>query len=104
MFPCDRNPDKGATQHARGTDVNKPAQNVKKKYQRLFIQKNRSVFWPGNFAEECLSQYRVDCASEDCVSYRQVKFRNCRCKLSSLERDAVINPPSVITFFLQQNN
>ena len=24
----------------------------------------------GNFLEDCLSQYRVDCASEDCLSYR----------------------------------
>ena len=38
--------------------------------ETLFIQKNRSVFWPGNFLEDCLSQYRVDCASEDCLSHR----------------------------------
>ena len=25
--------------------------------ETLFIQKNRSVFWPGNFLEDCLSQY-----------------------------------------------
>ena len=31
--------------------------------ETLFIQKNRSVFWPGNFLEDCLSQYRVHCAS-----------------------------------------
>ena len=36
----------------------------------LFIQKNRSVFWPGNFLEDCLSQYGVDCASENCLSHR----------------------------------
>ena len=38
--------------------------------ETLFIQKNRSVLWPGNFLEDCLSQYRVDCASEDCLSHR----------------------------------
>ena len=38
--------------------------------QTLFIQKNRSVFWPGNFIEDFLSQYRVDCASENCLSHR----------------------------------
>ena len=38
--------------------------------ETLFIQKNRSVFWPGNFLEDCLSQYGVYCASEDCLSYR----------------------------------
>ena len=36
----------------------------------LFIQKNRSVFWPGNFLDDYLSQYRVDCASENCLSHR----------------------------------
>ena len=38
--------------------------------ETLFIQKNRSVFWPRNFLEDCLSQYRVDCASENCLSHR----------------------------------
>ena len=43
--------------------------------ETLFIQKNRSVFWLGNFLEDCLSQYRaVDCASENCLSHRLVKF------------------------------
>ena len=64
--------------HASGTTLNKPAQNLKKKYHKtLFIQKNRSVFWPGNFLEGYLSQYpeyRIDCASEDCLSQREVKF------------------------------
>ena len=69
VFQCDRNPDKGATQHASGTKLNKPAQKLKKKMsETLFIQKNRSVFWPGNFLEDCVSQYRVD--SEDCLSHR----------------------------------
>ena len=59
VFQCDRNPDKGATQHASSTTLNKPAQKLKKIYisETLFIQKNRSVFWPGNFLEHCLSQY-----------------------------------------------
>ena len=38
--------------------------------ETLFIQKNRSVLWPGNFLGDCFSQYRVDCASEDCLSHR----------------------------------
>ena len=33
---CDRSPNKSATQHASGTNVNKPAQNLKKKYQKLY--------------------------------------------------------------------
>ena len=71
VFQCDRNPKKGATQHASRHNVNKPAQNLKKETsETLFIQKNRSVFWPGNFLEDCLSQYRVDCASENCLSHR----------------------------------
>ena len=42
--------------------------------ETLFIQKNKSVFWPGNFLEDCLSQHRVGWASEDCLSHRYVKF------------------------------
>ena len=38
--------------------------------ETLFIQNNRSVFWPGNFLEDCLSQYGADCASENCLSHR----------------------------------
>ena len=38
--------------------------------ETLFIQKNRLVFWPGNFLEDCLSQYQVDCALEDCLLHR----------------------------------
>ena len=56
--------------------------NVKQAYsefeketsESLFIQKNKSVFWPGNFLEDCLSQHRVGWASEDCLSHRYVKF------------------------------
>ena len=39
MFQCDRNPNKGATQLARGTTVNKPPQKLKKKYQKLYLFK-----------------------------------------------------------------
>ena len=72
MFQCENNLKKGTTQHASRHNVNRPAQNLKKKHhaETLFIQKNRSVFWPGNFLEDCLSQYRVDCASENCLSHR----------------------------------
>ena len=63
------------------SSINKPVQNFKKETsETLFIQKNRSVFWPGNFLEHCLSQYLVDCfsffflalgsASEDCLSHQ----------------------------------
>ena len=80
----------------RGTPLNKPARKLKKNIsETLFIQKNRSVFWPGNFLEDCVSQYRVD--SEDCTD-RLNFICNCSCKLSSFERDAEINPPLVITF------
>ena len=71
VFQCDRNPKKGATRHASRHNVNKPVQNLKKETsETLFIQKNRSVFWPGNFLEDCLSQYQIDCASEDYLSHR----------------------------------
>ena len=33
---CDRNPEKGATQHASWHNANKPAQNLKKKQQKLY--------------------------------------------------------------------
>ena len=66
VFQCDRNPKKGATQHAREFE--------KETSETLFIQKNKSVFWPGNFLEDCLSQHRVGWASEDCLSHRYVKF------------------------------
>ena len=70
--PCN----KGATQHESGTTLNKPAQNnfERETSETSFIQKNTSVFWPGNFLEDYLSQYRIDCGSEDCPSHRQVKF------------------------------
>ena len=29
-----------------------------------------SKVWPRNFLEDCLSQYRADCASEGCLSHR----------------------------------
>ena len=66
MFQCDMNPKKGATQHASGTTLNKPAQNnfERETSETSFIQNNRSVFWPANFLEDCWSQYRVDCASD----------------------------------------
>ena len=58
-------------QRASCTTLNKPAQNWKKKYHKtLFSQKKGSVFWQGNFLEDYLSQYRIDCASEDCLSHR----------------------------------
>ena len=36
---CDRNPKKGATQHASGTTLNEPALNLKKKHQKLYLFK-----------------------------------------------------------------
>ena len=98
VFQCDRNPDKGATQHASGTTLNKPAQKLKKKIsETLFIQKNRSVFWPGIFLEDCGSHYRV--IQRIVCRIDRLKFIcNCSCKLSSFERDAEINPPLAITF------
>ena len=39
VFQCDRNPKKGATQHASRHNVNKPAQNLKKKHQKLYLFK-----------------------------------------------------------------
>ena len=40
VFQCDRNPKKGATQHGRRHNVNKPAQNLKKKHQKLYLFKS----------------------------------------------------------------
>ena len=44
MFHCVRKPNKGATQHARGANVNKPAQNLKKKYQKLYLFKRTDQY------------------------------------------------------------
>ena len=43
VFQCDRNPDKGATQHASGTTLNKPAQKLKKIYIRNFIYSKEQI-------------------------------------------------------------
>ena len=43
VFQCDRNPDKGATQHASGTTLNKPAQKLKKIYIRNFIYSEEQI-------------------------------------------------------------
>ena len=58
-----------------GHNVQQACSEVEKEAsETLFIQKNRSVFWPGTFLEDCLSQHLVDCAAEDCLSHRYVKF------------------------------
>ena len=100
VFRCDRNRKKGATQHASGTTLKQACSECEIETSETFIiQKNRSVLWPGNFLEDCLSQQRVVWASENCLSHRYVKFYvYYSCKLSSFERDAVINPPLVISF------
>ena len=41
---CDRNPNNGATQHASGTTVNKHAQKLKKKYQKLYLFKRTDQY------------------------------------------------------------
>ena len=70
VFQCDRNP-KGATQRASRNLKKNHSEFEKETSETLFIQKNRSVFWPGNFLEDCLSQYRVDdFAKESCLSHR----------------------------------
>ena len=51
MFQCDRNPNKGATQHASGTTVNKPAQKLKKKYQKLYSFKRTD-----QYSETCIKR------------------------------------------------
>ena len=40
---CDSNPKKGATQHASGTTLNKPALNLKKK-QKLYLFKRTDQY------------------------------------------------------------
>ena len=58
----------------------------KKISQTLFIQKSRSVFWPGNFLEDCGSQYRV--IQRIVCRIDRLKFIcNCSCKLSSFEHN-----------------
>ena len=98
VFQCDRNPDKGATQHASSTTLNAYSEIEKKKIsETLFIEKNKSVFWPGNLLEDCRSQYRV--IQRIVCRIDRLKFIcNCSCKLSSFERNAEINPPLAITF------
>ena len=47
VFQFDRNPKKGATQHASGTTVNtvnKPAQKLKKKHQKLCLFKRTDQY------------------------------------------------------------
>ena len=44
VFQCDRNPKKGTTQHSRGTTLNKPAQNLKKKHQKLYLFKRTNQY------------------------------------------------------------
>ena len=46
MFQCDRNLIKGPTQYASGTTLNKPAQKLKKIYQKLYLFK-RTDQYPG---------------------------------------------------------
>ena len=71
MFQCDRNPKKGATQHASRHNVKEPAQNLKKKHQKLYLFKRKDRYSGQEILlEDCLSQYRVDCDAEDCLSHR----------------------------------
>ena len=44
VFQCDRNPKKGATQHASRHNVNKPAQKLKKKHQKLCLFKRTDQY------------------------------------------------------------
>ena len=45
VFQCDRNPDKGGTQHASGTMLDKPAQKLKKNiYQKLYLFKRTDPY------------------------------------------------------------
>ena len=44
VFQCDRNPKKGATQHARGTTLNKPTQNLKKKHEKVYLFKRANQY------------------------------------------------------------
>ena len=44
VFQCDRNTKKGATQHASRYKVNKPAQNLKKKHQKLYLFKRTDQY------------------------------------------------------------
>ena len=44
VFQCDTNPMKGATLHASGTTLNKPAQKLKKKRQKLYLFKRTDQY------------------------------------------------------------
>ena len=44
VFQCDRNPKKGATQHASQLNVNKPAHNLEKKHQKLYLFKTTDQY------------------------------------------------------------
>ena len=41
---CDRNPKKGATHHASGATLNKPALNLIKKHQKLYLFKRTDQY------------------------------------------------------------
>ena len=69
VFQCDRNPNKGATQHASGTTLNKPAQKLKKIYIRdLIISKEQISILARKFPFTLRESAPGD--SEDCLSHR----------------------------------
>ena len=98
MFQCDRNQKKGATQHASRHNVNKPVQNLKKKHQKLYLFKRTDQYSGQEISLKMLESVlgRL-CQRIVCRIDRLNFICNCR-KLSSCERDAVINPPLVISF------
>ena len=70
VFQRENNLKKGITQHASRHNVNRPAQNLKKKHQNFIYSKEQISILARKFLDDCLSQYRVDCASENCLSHR----------------------------------
>ena len=102
VFQYDRYPNKGAMQHASTTTLNKLAQNLKKKYQKLCLFKRTDQYSGQKIP--CFGQYQVDFASEDLVcridrlNFIYIKKTDFACKMRSFEHDAVINPPLVISF------
>ena len=98
MFQCDRNQKKVATQHASWYNVNKPVQNLKKKHQKLYLFKRTDQYSGQEISLKMLESVlgRL-CQRIVCCIDRLNFICNCR-KLSSCERDTVINPPLVISF------
>ena len=52
----------------------KVPRSMKEKHKKPYLFKRTDQYSGQDFLEDCLSQYRVDCTSENCLSHRYVKL------------------------------